>query len=210
MIFSKKTLIKENEWLRVYEVGPKQLLYESKFVRDNLQVSAEGIKSRWRNFTDAEKHDFVTAFQAKHPLTTDDEEIFEFLMDVGDEDIWNMIALPATRMSATKRIHVLEFLLDRVSHSNELRANYYQALSELNDRRAVPTLKSALTEDRKRINFEQPLESFEGIFPYTDYLQCCAALYRLEGSEEYKQAILQMQNHPDETVRAKAKLVLSP
>jgi hypothetical protein len=60
-----KKLVKESEWMRVFEVGDKQLFYESKFVRDNLQVSPQNIKSRWNNFSDKDRHEFVTAFQSR-------------------------------------------------------------------------------------------------------------------------------------------------
>jgi HEAT repeat protein len=130
-------------------------------------------------------------------------------MVAGDENIWRTIALPLTRMSIVKHQQVLRFLLDRVVRVDEMRSNYYQALAKLNDPKAVPALKTALAQERKRVCLDKRLESFEEIFLYSDYLQCCAALYRLDGSEVFKDAIKQMQNHPDESVRTEADRALS-
>jgi hypothetical protein len=203
-----KKLLNETEWTRVYAGAPKQLYYESKFVRDKLQVSAREIKQRWNVFNDEEKFDFVRAFQSKDPLTSDDEEILEFLMQVGDEDVWSTIALPLTRIRQSKRERVLSFLLARAAEGSPMRANYYQALAEMKDSTAVLILQSQYSRQKGQISLENPLASYEDLFPFVDYLTCCAALYRLTQSEEYKQAIEQMQNHPDEKVRSQAKLAL--
>jgi hypothetical protein len=209
-LYGDREVVKETEWTRVYSVGPNQLYYESKFARDNLQVSAQDIGSRWNTFNESEKIDFVTAFQSKYPLTTEDEDILELLMHRGDESIWAMIALQLTAMSTAKHEKVLEFLLSRVKQERRLRSNYYQALAALQDSKAVPILKAAYEEERTRIYVEKPLKVFEDIFPYTDYLHCCMALYRLTGAEEYKAAIERLAAHTDERVRAQVKLASRP
>ena len=90
-----------------------------------------------------------------------------------------------------------------------MRANYYQALEVLGDQRAVPALRSAYEEDAARIDATAPLKSFEDIFPYSDYLYCCVALYRLTGAEEYAAAVQELSGHPDERVQAAVKRAMS-
>jgi hypothetical protein len=207
--FKDKELVRESEWIRVYRVGSEQLYYESKFVYDKLQVSASSIRFRWDGFSAEEKSDFVTAFQSKHPVTSEDEGILEFLMDVPDENVWNAIALPLTRMPPKKHERVLDFLLHRIQHRGGHRANYYQALATLKNPRAIRALKAAYEEERQSVSFDKPLGAFQDIFPYIDYLACCAALYELDGSDEFKRAIDDMRKHPDGNVRAQANLALA-
>ena len=148
------------------------------------------------------------AFQSKHPLTTEDEGILEFLMQVPDENVWSAIALPLTRMSPSKHERVLNFLIDRVRDRGSHRANYYQALATLKDAKAIPALKAAYEEERRSVGLDKPLGAFQDIFPYIDYLACSAALYGLDGSNEFKQAIDDMRKHPDVSVRTQANLAL--
>lgn len=206
--FKDKKLVRENEWIRVYEVGPEQLYCESKFVHDGLQASVLSIKSRWDSFSSEERSDFVMAFQSKDPLTKDDEEILEFLMQIPDENVWSAIALPLTRMSPPRHERVLNFLIDRVRDRGNHRANYYQALAALKDAKAIPALKAAYAEERRSVGFDKPVETFQDIFPYIDYLACSAALYELDGSNEFKEAINEMRKHPDLSVRTQANLAL--
>jgi hypothetical protein len=206
--FQDGRLVRESEWLRVYSVGAEQLHYESKFVQDKLQVSLASIESRWDSFSEEEKSDFLMAFQSKYPLTGEDEGILEFLTKVKDEDVWSTIALPLTRMSSSKHDRVLSFLIERIQHRGTHRANYYQALATLKNRMAVPALKAAFEEERISVSLDKPLGTFRDIFAYVDYLACCAALYKLDGSEQFKQAIDDMKSHPDAAVRIQAETAL--
>jgi hypothetical protein len=203
-----RQLIEETEWLRVYRVGPNDLLYESKFVRDGVEISAKEIMSRWSTFTPAERIDFVIAFQSKYPLSAEDEEIVEFLMDVGDDDIWPMITLPIISMSGAKRERAVEFLLDRVQTSNRGRANYYQALAALGDPRSVNFLKIAYEQEQARVRDNETVESFADITVFDDYLNCCSALYKLTGEREYTNAIHALAEHNNEMIRRKVELIL--
>jgi len=203
-----KKFLKETEWARIYAVGPNDVRYESKFFVDGLTVSATHIKERWSAFNEEEKMDFVQAFQAKIPITAEDEEILKFLMQVGNESVWSTIALPLTRMHSSLREQALNFLMSRAEEESVMQANYYQALAELRDPRATPVLRTRYARHKTQVSLHKPLDSFEDIAPYIDYLTCCAALYRLDGSEEYKQAIEQMESHIDEKVRLQAKLAL--
>jgi len=206
--FKDKQLVRENEWIRIYNIGPGQQYYESKFVHDNVQVLAKSIESRWHTLSAEEQADFVMAFQSKYPLTSEDEEILEFLMNTGDENVWSTLALPLTRMSSSKHEKALAFLIERIQRRDTHRANYYQALGELKDTKAIPALKVAYEEERRTISLDKPLTDFQDIFPYIDYLACCAALYILEGSKEFKQAIEALKSHPNENVRSQANLAL--
>lgn len=84
-------LVKETEWMRVYELGSKSLRYESKFLTDELQISAESFASRWPNMTSAERHGFALAYSAKREFTSDDEQIVNLIMEDGDEHVWNSL-----------------------------------------------------------------------------------------------------------------------
>jgi hypothetical protein len=207
-MFENKKLVNETEWTRVYAIGPDQLFYESKFIHDDLSVDAADIKGRWSTFSENEKLDFVRSFQSKDPMTADDEEILEFLMQVGSGSIWGTIALPLARMKSSRRECALGFLISRAAEETDVQANYYQALAELGDSRAVPVLRGRYLRLQAKVTLNRPLEVFEDIIPYVDYLSCCAALYRLDGSDEYKQAIEQMQGHADEKVRKQADVAL--
>src|SRR5262245_56478436 len=90
-MFENRKLLRETEWTRVYDVGSNQLFYESKFLVDGLKVSPADIKSRWKALSEQEQMDFVRAFQSKEPITPDDEEVLGFLMQVGNESVWNAI-----------------------------------------------------------------------------------------------------------------------
>jgi hypothetical protein len=46
-------------------------------------------------------------------------------------------------------------------------------------------------------------------FVYFSYLSCCEALWRLEGSTEYKDAIEELLKSDDKDVRSFAELMLS-
>jgi hypothetical protein len=78
-------LVKETEWMRVYELGPpKSFTYESKFLTDKLQISAESFATRWPTMTPAERLDFTQAYCAKAEFTSDDERIVNLIMNDGD------------------------------------------------------------------------------------------------------------------------------
>lgn len=116
-------LVKETEWMRVYELGSKSLSYESKFLTDKLQISAESFASRWPTMTPTERHGFAFAYSAKAEFTSDDEQIVNLIMRDGDEHVWNCLAtFVVTRHP--ERDRVLSFIRDRLEKSPDGPANY--------------------------------------------------------------------------------------
>jgi len=196
-------LMEETEWMRVYRTGRKTLLYRSKFLTDGLEVSADSIKQRWHNWRPAEQLDFANAFKAKPVLTTEDQEILRFLMESGSELTWGAIACLLPRYSDRER--AFSFLLEQAAAGGRCVANYYQALERMGDPRAVPLLRQRYQEYGQRLSpFEQ-----HGLFTeLTDYHVCCRALWKLDGSKEYEDALKKLLTHPDENIQRRAHYYL--
>src|ERR1700674_2665329 len=85
-------VVKDSEWMTVYQQETGELQYESKFLIGGLEVSADSIKERWHSLSQRDKYDFVQAFQAKPEVTSDDERILDFLMEIGDHTMWETIS----------------------------------------------------------------------------------------------------------------------
>ena len=201
-MFQRGKLIRETEWMRVYESQPGTC-YESKFLTDGLQVSAELIIRRWPSFSAAEKLEFANAFAAKPEVTPEDERILDFLMQAGDFYIWMAVALllPCHR----ERERVLAFLLERIREDRKDTANFFQAIVLMKDKRAVPALRAAYDNYRKelRAGTETAVK-----FDYVEYLACCKALWEIDGSMEYKAAIEDFSRADDKSVRSFAEHLL--
>jgi hypothetical protein len=197
-------LIRESEWMRVYESPRFGRVYESKFLADGLEVPAESIISRWPRLSFAERIEFSNAFAAKPQLTVEDERILDFLMDIGSFEIWMAIAplLPRSR----NRERALKFLLDRIGEGRLYSSNFFQAAETMNDRRAVPALRSVYDRYGKTL---QGLVQAPEKLDYVDYLQCCRALWVLEGSPEYRKVIEEFSRSSAESVRSLAERLLT-
>lgn len=202
-MFWRGKLIRESEWNRVYESDRWGEVHESKFLIDGIQVSAESIISRWKGFSLAEKLEFANAFAVKREVTSEDERTLDFLMEASEPVIWATIA-PMLRRH-TDRERVLGFLLDTLKDEGLSKANFYQGLELLNDKRALP----ALREDYQR--YECRLVEHGKLDPedsYLEYLSCCKALLVIDGSKEYEDAIKQQAQSEDERVRVWAEKML--
>ena len=205
-MFQRGKLIRESEWMRVYECqyeAQKGMHYESKFLTDRIRVSADSIIRRWPELSFEEKNEFANAFAVKPEATSEDERILNFLMEQDDFYIWMGIAplLPSHR----DRDRALAFLRERVRQRHVDKANFFQALGLIGDKRAVPALRAAYDGYREALG--AGLAS--GAQPdYTDYLYCCYALWRISGSAEYKQVIEEASKSPHESVRATAEMFL--
>ena len=200
-----KQLVRESEWMRVYRIGPNELLYESKFLIDRLSVPATLIKGRWIELTPEEQLEFAQAFSCKAELSSEDEQILDFLMERGSEEVLQMIAPLLPRCSHRER--VLEFLLGRIEHGSKGFANYFQALEIIGDRRAVAVLRLKYEQYRKEI--VQTGRTGIATRDLLGYLSCTNALLTLEGSEEYKAALREMLGHPDSVVHLWAQRFLT-
>ena len=193
----RQKLVRETEWNRVYESEAGVRLHESKFLVDGLGVSLEQVTSRWSTFSEVERLDFANAFGAKPNVSAEDERILDYLMEVGDSYTWMAIAplLPRHR----NRERVLEFLLNRIREEGKDNANFFQALRMIRDRRAVAGLRTAYERYRR-----EQKSGKVGLYDL-DFLGCCAALLAIDGAAEYRRAIQDASNSPDELVRRYAK-----
>ena len=197
-----KKLIEETEWMRVYRVGRTERL-ESKFLKDGIEVSADSIKQRWHEWGPVKQLDFANAFKAKPVLTTEDQEILRFLMESGSELTWGAIAYLLPRYSDRER--AFSFLLEQAAAGGRCVANYYQALERMGDTRAVPLLRERYEQYRRKL---VPLEG-QGLHSgLSEYDVCCRALWKLDGSQEYEDALKSLLTHPDESIRRRAHYYL--
>ncbi|MCI0722111.1 MAG: hypothetical protein L0338_24535 [Acidobacteria bacterium] len=196
--FDEGELVRESEWMRVYQIGPKHHRYVSKFLSDGLKMSAESIRSRWASMTRVEQEDFALAFSAKPVITPEDQEILTFLMECGSEIIWSRIAVRLREHSQRER--VLSFLMDRVERLEGLVGNYVQALELIGDKRAVPCLRQLYDHYREQTvtsrRSKTSLADWHEFMTVYDYLICCRTLFKLEGNSEFKAAIEELLMHP--------------
>ena len=195
---SKGELIKESRWMRTYRCGEGTLL-ESKFAWDGLQVSREEMERIWHDLSREEKWEFATAYCCKPTVTTEDEKVLDFLMEAGDEGVCGMIASLLVHHSNRER--VMSFLLRRATSPGPFAGNYYQALEIAGDRRAISVLQRARGIHLHNIDAGATNE-------ICDYLDCCRALWKLEGSDAYAAEIRKAQRSDDPFVTAHAKLLL--
>ena len=197
---AENDLISETAWSREYRVGPETFRFESKFVSDDLNVPAETVRDRWPQWGPAEQLSFVTAFSIKPHLTSEDQKIISFLVEEGTEPIWATLAHLLPRYS--DRGKAVSFLLDRVVARNRYAGSFFRALASMGDPRAIPALQQRYQEYRANL---APFAEHDYWSELTEYLACCAALWRLEESPEYETAIRELFAHPDAAVRRAAQ-----
>ncbi len=200
----ERTLVRETEWSRLFRAGPKTLVWESKFLSGQLQVSAASLRERWPGWLHVEQIDFASALQAKPVLSADDQEILAFLMEAGSEDVCSTIAYLLPKYEDRER--AVSFLLERVRVGERHAASYYQALERIGDARAIPALRQRYEEYRRKL---APFEQHGLHSELSDYDSCCRALWKLDGSAEYEEALKELLTHPDETVRRRVSFLLA-
>jgi hypothetical protein len=196
-------LVEETEWMRVYELGPpKSFTYESKFLTDKLQISAESFATRWPTMTPAERFDFTQAYCAKAEFTSDDERIVNLIMNDGDEHVWCRLAtFVVTRHP--QRDRVLSFVRDKLARSPNNPDNYIQALGIAKDQRAVPILLPYHEEYCKaaRAVPQREDQSIQDIAPIAKFIWCSKALWKITDSEAYANHIRAYLKHPHSQAR---------
>ena len=201
-------LTKETEWMRVYEMGPKHLLYESKFLRGEVEMSADSFKARWPAMTPQERWEFVFAYATKGDFTSDDEQIVNVILQNGDDQIWSTLALFMIRHP--QRSRVVAFLRERLQAKTANPFNYMQALAESKDIDAVPILRSYLDEFSAAVEGDElndiPFSDWRN--PIWRFLNCCSALWKITGIDEYSSSIRKYLHHPDPNVRSQARHAL--
>lgn len=194
--------VRETEWTRIYK-SDYGYVHVSKFLEGNVDVSAEAIRDRWPTFSFEQKLDFAQAFARGGKVTKEDEEILDFLMEVGEPFIWMEIALRL--LDHRDKDRVLAFLLERIGDDYEHKGNFFQALGLMKDPRALPVLRTKFDSYRERL-----AASPAKVPPdeYRQYIICCQALWRISGSVEYKRIIEDALESQDELARRTAELVL--
>ena len=200
----KEELLRETEWVRVYRTGSAGERWESKFEADGLQVSAESIKQRWGNLELMERAEFANAFIKKPTLTDEDEQILRFLMQVGTEPVLSMIAYVLPRSS--DRETALSFLLRPPDSGRHGWASVrYDVVATIEDPRVVPALRQHYEAYRKAL---APIDERTNA-DLSNYFACLDTLWRLDGAEEYRNALHDLLTHPDEDVRGYAQFRIS-
>jgi hypothetical protein len=201
-------LFRESRWLRVYKLGSNHFRSESKFRSDGLQVSADSIIGQWSSLSLDEQIEFSNAYRRKPSLTSEDERILNFLMEVGPPGVWVNIALLLCRHPDRER--VFRFLASRAGEDQDHRANFYSGLETFNDPRSIPILKRQYEKYRnsEALLKRGPLDRSDSSQLF-DYLYCCRALMSIEGSPEYQVAIKEFLTHSDNSLRKTAERLLS-
>ena len=200
----EKQLIRETAWSREYRLGPEMLSFESKFVRDGLQVAAATIRASWPRWGLSEQLTFANAFILKPALTSEDQQILQFLIEEGSEPVWATIAYLLPRYH--DRSAALAFLLERTSTEGPQDGAYFQALERLGDHQAVPALHRRYEQYRDSLS---PFGQHGLHSQLADYQQCCRALWILTRSPEYENALRELLEHPDEGIRRRSQFLLS-
>ena len=178
---AEKKLIRETVWSREYRAGPASISFESKFVKDGLQVAADVIRDNWPRWGPAEQISFATAFILKPELNSEDQKILTFLMEHGSAAVWTIIAHRLPQLS--DREQAISFLLERILAKDAYPANYFHALASMGDPRAIPALRQRYREYRASL---APFDEHDFWSAITEYLACCGALWRLEDTPEYE------------------------
>jgi hypothetical protein len=200
----KKKLVHEDRWSRTYQVADDEYASESKFEAEGLSISVQELRSSWFSWTESERLNFVNAYRSKPSFGVQDEDVLDFLMENGSEQVWSTIALNLTRHSHKKK--VLSFLLDRLQFGSEPKSNFVQALYVLRDAAAIPGLLELQRRLSKEVSPKTvPLDRWK----VYEFLKCCEALAFLEGSESHRDTIRTFLDHPDERVRMRARGALA-
>jgi hypothetical protein len=200
----ERVLTRETPWSREYQEGARTFIFVSKFAKEGLQVAAAVVRDGWASWDAAKQLDFANAFILKPALTDEDHAILKFLMEAGSPVICATIAFLLPRYA--DRAAALEFLLDRAGSEQQYPGSYFQALGRIGDPRAVPVLR------RRYERYRQTLPPFEKHGLHSElatYQQCCHALWKLERSAEYSDALKELLTHPDENIRRHSEMFLS-
>ena len=203
-------LEKETEWAYVCKVGigenPEAGFTVSKFLVDEgFWVSATAIHQRWPKMNQSERLDFVSNWWCKDSWTDNDTEILEIIMRDGDDLVWH--SCTQAFLKHPDRDRAVSFLIERLQ-KNELGhepLNYIQVLGMSKDHRAKAAITPYYEKYRAGMEAEAvtgvPDNIFFGPIPYHAYFVASSALLKIEGKQEYEQAIRKYLEHPNEQVR---------
>jgi hypothetical protein len=199
-------LVQETEWSYVYKSGEKSYARVSKFFLDETySIRAPEIRARWPSMSENERLDFVSNFWIKSNWSENDTEILEVIMNDGSDRLWESCAQAFLKHSDRER--AVTFLIERLEQFDTERhpLNYIQALGMSKDRRALPAIRPYFEAYRKGVEAEKvsgiPEDVFFGPIPYHPYFVSAEALWKIDGSAAYEQAIRDYFHHPHEQVR---------
>lgn len=197
-MLSRGKLIRESEWMRVYESVQWGRVHESKFLSGEAEISARSIAARWPGMPLEERLEFANAFAVKPVLSVEDEEIVDFLMRQSGEMLSSSIATMVAKLRDKKR--AASFLVECLSAFPKSRANFLCALADLAVPEAASNLLSVYKECSEKI--KENASDYESV---ADLLYCAAALYRTTREPEYINLITSYSHHPDDRVRYQAE-----
>lgn len=196
VVSQMKKIKRESEWLRVYSTDLGEH-YESKLVSGNAPVLSESIITRWERFTPEERWEIALALQLRGKLEPEIVPLIDFLLERGDLVTRSTLA-PLLPMYPRKQA-VVEFLVSELRRERSHRANYFQALALIGDVAAVPAL-TAIYEGMQQHATISPYEAWS-VEEASDFIACCAALWKLTGMERFRSSVEELVNHPNATVK---------
>jgi hypothetical protein len=199
-----RTLIRESQWMRIFKLSDgKTIVYESKFLLDDLRIRSAQIESIWKELLLDQQVEFASAFSCQPPRDENDRRILDFLMEVGSEEVCRTIArlLPFLE----DRDRAIRFLIAKAEQVEERRANYYQSLERLGGETAIPLLRKHHEQYGKLLDRKSAKGRDSDV--WLDYLQCSKALWTLTRDRKYL-AVLQdaEKNAPTELLPIAGKL----
>jgi hypothetical protein len=201
--WSEKKVLQEEEWSRIYELDDGTPIRVSKFLTDQIEISAEEFKKGWLAWSESQQLAFVRAFGRKLSYSREDERLLDFLMNADNERILESIAISLTRHSDKERI--CDFLIHCLHAGSGPKANYAHALGMLGDSRAIPSLRDLHNRLAENIRDKHD-DADEGAV--LDFVSCCSALRKIEGSSIYEDEIRSFLDHPSQVIRNFAKVFL--
>lgn len=198
-------LVRETDWSLVYRSGEKSYARLLKFFLDEtFAVEASEIREMWPRMSEGERLDFVSNFCVKQSWSDNDTEILEVIMRDGNDRLWESCS--QAFLKHPDRHRAVTFLVRRLEqYEGDEPLNIIQALGLAKDKRAVPAIRPYFDKYRKAVEREKetgvPDDVVFGPIPYHAYFAAAGALFQIEGTPEYRDAIQSFLNHPHKQVR---------
>ena len=188
----------ETEWYRYYASSAHPYIYESKFATGEATVSLAELQSRWHGWNEAEQVQFAQAFKWKPALSSEDEQILDFLMRQDGEMVSSSIAILVTKLSDKKR--AARFLTDCLKAFPTSRPNFLTALADLAAPETATDLSLLFQECNHRI-----AENAQEYGAAADLLYCSAALFKITSERKYFEVISSYLRHENAQLRYDAE-----
>jgi hypothetical protein len=196
---SRRHLVKETEWSRVYCAENNYCWAVSKFRTDGLEFPASSIKARWPWFSLEEKVEFAQAFCQKSTLASEALDIIDLMIREGPEYVRTCVAIHLDGRSNNE--NAVSFLLKKALDPEASFPAYFGVLWPLAGSRVCLALRERFDDYRASL---QPVRD-KGIGELSDYIQCLSAFQRMGTWPDVDAALLELQSHPDQVVRRRAR-----